>query len=176
MKKTRVTTGRRQWTADEHADLWRLTCEGVQLSEIARRLGRDLSSCFGRLKKTDDSGQYMSTHRPGAMRWTPGMDARVLELREAGMTNNQVGEMIGLRGTQVASRVRELRALSAASSTGNLESRSASDIARGPAVRRCLMCGHEFGSSSANNRRCVPCNRRAESFDSPFNPGIVGVI
>ena len=30
------------------------------------------------------------------------------------MTNNQVGEMIGLRGTQVASRVRELRAWSAA--------------------------------------------------------------
>ena len=60
MKKTRVTTGRRQWTADEHADLWRLKCEGVQLSEIARRLGRDLSSCFGRLKKTDDQRHYWS--------------------------------------------------------------------------------------------------------------------
>jgi transposase-like protein len=65
MKKTRVTTGRRQWTADEHADLWRLKCEGVQLSEIARRLGRDLSSCFGRLKKTDDSGSVHEHSQTG---------------------------------------------------------------------------------------------------------------
>ncbi len=128
---TRATNGRREWTADEHAELWRMKCEGVRLSEMARRLKRNESSCHGRLKNSDDSGQYIG--RGKSVRWTPDIDAQAL---------------------------------------ANLDSA----IASGPSIRRCLMCGHEFQSSSAGNRRCKPCKRRAEDSDSPFNPGIVGGI
>lgn len=171
---TRATNGRREWTAEEHAELWRMSCEGVRLSEMAKRLKRSESSCHGRLKNSDGSGQYIG--RGKSVRWTPDMDAQVLDMSAAGMTHIEIGAHMCLIPFQVASRVRQLRAWMVESSAGYAKAKLASEIARGPSMRRCLMCGHEFPSSSAENRRCKPCKRLAESSDSPFNPGIVGGI
>lgn len=45
-----------------------------------------------------------------------------------------------------------------------------------PGIRICLMCGREFASTHAGNRRCSRCRDRVFSADTPYNPGIVGAI
>lgn len=84
-------------------------------------------SVFGQLDKTDENGQFS--------RWTPDMDAQVMAMHEAGMTNSEIGGKMCLRESQVGSRIRELRAWMLAAQTCVAKEKSASEIARGPAMR-----------------------------------------
>ena len=167
---------KREWTEAEHAELWRLKCEGVPVVEIARRIGRANSSCSGRLSQCDANGKFVSNSAFAAFRPTPEQDLIMIEMSGKGASAREIADQIGLTRKKVWSRLRSL--------VGD-DDRRVSDpkpifekdgSPRAPGIRTCLMCGREFNSTHAGNRRCVRCRERVFAADTPYNPGIVGAI
>jgi len=165
---------RRDWTDEEHAELWRLKCEGVPVVEIARRIGRANSSCAGRLEKCDTNGRFLSADERGIFRATPEQDAIMTELAEKGFKATAIAEHMGLDRQKVWGRLRLLVGDRKRTTVDTHDKLTATP--KSPAIRTCLMCGREFNSTHAGNRRCVRCRERVSTYDTPYNPGIVGAI
>lgn len=166
---------RRDWSEAEHAELWRLKCEGVPVVEIARRIGRANSSCNGRLAQCDENGNFVSRAAFEVFRSTPEMDKTMAEMSARGVGGRLIADKLGIPVKQVW---RRLRTLSSHSAENTVEPAAIGYPAtpKDPGIRPCLMCGREFHSTHAGNRRCVRCRDRVFAADTPFNPGIVGSI
>lgn len=165
---------RRDWTEEEHQELWRLKCEGVPLMEIARRIGRATSSCAGRLEKCDTNGKFLTAEQRGIFKSTPEQDAIMIEMHNQGHKARAIADKLGIDRKQAHGRLRFL-----VGDRKKPESEFASGYPATPqdaGIRTCLMCGREFASTHAGNRRCSRCRERVFSADTPYNPGIVGAI
>lgn len=165
---------RRDWTDEEHAELWRLKCEGVPIMEIARRIGRANSSCVGRLEKCDTNGVFLTADQRGIFKATPEQDAIMIEMHGQGHKARAIADRLGIGRKQAWGR---LRLLVGDRSKPSPEFASGQPMTpKDPGIRTCLMCGREFASTHAGNRRCVRCRERVFAADTPFNPGIVGAV
>ena len=167
---------RRDWTDEEHAELWRLKCEGVPVVEIARRIGRANSSCNGRLAQCDENGKFVSRSAFNVFRATPEQDAIIAEMAAKGISSRGIADRLGLSRKQVWCRLRTLAGHSGDKPVEPGLIAAETGTPRSPGIRTCLMCGREFNSTHAGNRRCVRCRERVSAYDTPYNPGIVGAI
>lgn len=167
---------RRDWSEAEHAELWRLKCEGVPVVEIARRIGRANSSCVGRLAQCDENGKFVSISEFVVFRATPEQDAIMTEMSAQGISARGIADRLGLSRKQVWRRLRTLAGHSGDKLVDPGLIAAETGTPRSPAIRTCLMCGREFQSTHAGNRRCVRCRERVFAADTPYNPGIVGAI
>jgi transposase-like protein len=167
---------RRDWTEAEHAELWRLKCEGVPVVEIARRIGRANSSCVGRLAQCDSSGKFVSRSAFNVFRATPEQDAIIAEMSAKGISSRGIADRLGLSRNQVWGRLRTLAEHKIDKPVGPGLIAAETGTPRSPAIRTCLMCCRLFNSTHAGNRRCVRCRERVSAYDTPYNPGIAGAI
>lgn len=167
---------RRDWSEAEHAELWRLKCEGVPVVEIARRIGRANSSCGGRLAQCDENGKFVSLSEFAVFRATPEQDAIMVEMSAQGVSARGIADRLGLARKQVWCRLRTLAGHRSDKPVEPGLIASETGTPRSPGIRTCLMCGSKFHSTHAGNRRCVRCRERAFASDTPYNPGIVGAI
>lgn len=164
---------RRDWSEAEHAELWRLKCEGVPIVEIARRIGRANSSCNGRLAQCDENGNFISRAAFEVFRSTPEMDSIMAEMSAQGIGGRAIAGKLGIPVKQVWCRLRTLAGHSGDKLVDPGLIAAETGTPRSPAIRTCLMCGREFQSTHAGNRRCVRCRARVFAADTPFDPGIV---
>lgn len=171
---------RRDWSEAEHAELWRLKCEGVPIVEIARRIGRANSSCNGRLAQCDENGNFISRADFAVFRSTPDQDKIMAEMSAQGIGGRAIADRLGIPVKQVWRRLRTLAGHSA-ENTSEPVAIGYPATPKDPGMRRCLPCmargrNTMFMSPHAGIRICKTCRERARETDSPYNPGIVGAV
>lgn len=110
-----ITAGRLQsrgparWTLD--ARIITLRNEGKSLAQIARDLDRSYPTVAGHVSRLIKAGQLQSQQRnvPGRTRKrSHKLDARIIELRNAGKTNAAIAAALGLAPTTVTAHVYRL--------------------------------------------------------------------
>ena len=138
----------RAWTLAEHAKLVALRKSGISIKQISMALDRPGSSVSGRLKSTDDNGQFVSRRNRTCLA-DMGVDDYILEMHHAGWSQEKIGLSIGFKSTSVGARIRLLMAKKGQPTVENPDRKH----------RTCICCRKTFASESWDHRRCSQCKR-----------------
>ena len=100
----------RPWSEEEHAEAVGMARAGHSAAKIARRIGRTPAAVKSRLHGViRDESTPCDLAPDGRVTWTPGDDARLVDLTLAGRSVGQTAEAMGRSSKAITARRRQLR-------------------------------------------------------------------
>lgn len=97
------------WTPETEAAIKRLHAEGLPYSAIATKLGISKNACIGKAKRLGIANRRQITRPEHNYVWTPESVAKLKAWWAEGLSQEAIGERLGISRNAVASKVKKLR-------------------------------------------------------------------